>query len=105
MSRRKVTRCRGVPAALTAHLPAIIDAAHLDATLAGHPAPVPGWRARDFAVAVSGLALDSAPTGTGLGRRIGARTPSLEIRGLAVDERALAHVSALNLRHELIGSN
>ena len=41
--------------ALIAHLPGILDAARLDARLAGHAGPVPGRRARRFGAALSAL--------------------------------------------------
>jgi hypothetical protein len=94
----------GSPSALSAHLPGILDAARLDALLAGHAEPVPGRRARRFAAALSALPLESAPVHAGDGHALTAHGAHLAARGIAVADGILAHLSALNLRHKLIGA-
>lgn len=94
----------GSPSALSAHLAGILDAARLDGLLAGHAEPVPGRRARRFAAALSGLPLDPAPVDAGDGHRFTGGAADLAARGLAASEGILAHLSALNLRHQLIGA-
>lgn len=94
----------GSRAALAAHLPGILDAAALDAQLAANAAPVPGRRARRFAAALSGLRLDGAPSPVGDGSAVSGRAGEVAARGVAAASGGLAHVSALNLRHELIGA-
>jgi hypothetical protein len=94
----------GSPLALRAHLPGIVAAARLDALLARHTEPVPARRARQFAAAVTGLPLDFAPVHAGDGHAAAGQTASITARGIATAGGALAHLSALNLRHELIGA-
>jgi hypothetical protein len=94
----------GSPSALGAHLPGILDAARLDALLAGHAEPVPGRRARRFATALSALPLESAPVHAGDGHPVTAGGAHLAARGIAVPDGILAHLSALNLRHKLLGA-
>jgi hypothetical protein len=94
----------GSPSALSAHLPGILDAARLDALLAGHAEPVPGRRARRLAAALSALPLESAPVHAGDGHALTAGGAHLAARGIAVADGILAHLSALNLRHQLIGA-
>ena len=94
----------GSPSALSAHLPGILDAARLDALLAGHAEPVPGRRARRLAAALSALPLESAPVHAGDGHAVTATGAHLAARGIAVPDGILAHLSALNLRHQLIGA-
>jgi len=94
----------GSPSAMSAHLPGILDAARLDALLAGHAEPVPGRRARRLAAALSTLPLESAPVHAGDGHAVAAGGAHLGARGIAAPGGILAHLSALNLRHELIGA-
>lgn len=94
----------GSPSALEAHLPGILAAARLDALLAGHAEPVPAHRARQFAAAITGLPLDFAPVRAGDGHAAAGDADNITARGIATPEGALAHLSALNLRHELIGA-
>jgi hypothetical protein len=94
----------GSPSALSSHLAGILDAARLDALLAGHAEPVPGRRARRFAAGLSGLPLESAPVLAGHGYAVTASTVGLAARGLAAPDGILAHLSALNLRHNLIAA-
>jgi len=94
----------GSPSALSAHLPGILDAARLDALLGGHAEPVPGRRARRFAAALSALPLEPAPVHAGDGRAVTAGGAHLAVRGIAVSDGILAHLSALNMRHNLIGA-
>ncbi|HTV99573.1 MAG TPA: DUF6569 family protein [Streptosporangiaceae bacterium] len=94
----------GSPAALSAHLAGILDAARLDALLAGPAEPVPARRARRFAAALSGLPLESAPVRAGDGHAVTASAVGLAARGLAAPGGTLVHLSALNLRHKLIGA-
>jgi ARG/rhodanese/phosphatase superfamily protein len=94
----------GSPSALLAHLPGILAAARLDALLAGRAEPVPASRARRFAAAVTGLPLDFTPVHAGDGHAAAGHADSVAARGIATPDGALAHLSALNLRHELIGA-
>ncbi|MGB6455221.1 MAG: DUF6569 family protein [Streptosporangiaceae bacterium] len=94
----------GSPSALSAHLPGILDAARLDAILAGNAESVPGRRARRFAAALSGLPLESVAVHAGDGHAVTAGGAHMAARGIAVPDGVLAHLSALNLRHELIGA-
>jgi hypothetical protein len=94
----------GSPSALGAHLPGILDSARLDALLAGHAEPVPGRRARRFAAALSALPLEPAPAHAGCGQAVTAGGAHLAARGIAAADGILAHLSALNLRHNLIGA-
>ena len=94
----------GSPSALSAHLPGILDAARLDALLAGHAEPVPGRRARRLAAALGALPLEPAPVHAGDGHALTAGGAHLAARGIAVADGILAHLSALNLRHQLIGA-
>lgn len=94
----------GSPSALGAHLAGILDAARLDGLLAGHAEPVPGRRARWFAAALSTLPLESTPIHAGDGHAVTAGGAHLAARGIAVPDGILAHLSALNLRHKLIGA-
>ena len=94
----------GSPSALSAHLTGILDAARLDALLAGHAEPVPGRRARRFAAALSDLPLESAPVHAGEGHAVTGGAARLAARGIAAPCGLLAHLSALNLRHKLIGA-
>jgi hypothetical protein len=90
--------------ALVAHLPGILEAARLDAALADGVAPVQGRRARRFAELLSGLPFQPRPAAVGDGFRLDAAAPSVAARGIAVPNGSLAHVSALNLRHDIIGA-
>jgi hypothetical protein len=92
------------PAALTAHLPAILEAAQLDALLVGAAAPVPGRRARRFAAALSGREVDPTPARVGDGDLLAVDLPEVAARGIAARGSTLAHLSALNLRHVLVGA-
>jgi hypothetical protein len=94
----------GSPSALSAHVAGILDAARLDSLLAGHTEPVPGRRARRFAAAPSGLPLEPAPVHAGDGHCVTGGAADLAVRGIAAPDRVLAHLSALNLRHKLIGA-
>jgi hypothetical protein len=94
----------GSPSALLAHLPGILSAARLDALLASRAEPVPARRARRFAAAVTGLPLDFAPAHAGDGHAAAGHADNVAARGIATPDGALAHLSALNLRHELIGA-
>lgn len=94
----------GSRAALAEHLVSIIDAAFLEAMLATVEAEVPARRARRFAAALSGMDLhpriDDRPGGV----RVDVETPGIHAAGVATERGAVAHLSALNLRHELIGA-
>jgi len=94
----------GSGSALIAHMSGILDAARLDARLAGHAGPVPGRRPRRFAAALSGLPLVPAPVRAGDGYAVTRCVVDLAARGIATPAGTLAHLSALNLRHELIGA-
>ena len=94
----------GSPPALLAHLPGILSAARLDALLAARAEPVPARRARRFAAAVTGLPLDFTPVHAGDGHAAAGHADNIAARGIATPDGALAHLSALNLRHELIGA-
>ena len=72
--------------------------------LAGHSEPAPGRRARRFAAALSGLPLEPAPVRAGDGHAVTGGAADLAARGLAAPGGILAHLSALNLRHKLIGA-
>jgi hypothetical protein len=94
----------GSPSALAAHLPGILAAGRLDALLAGHAEPVPAFKARLFAAAVTGLPLDFTPVHAGYGHAAAGHSDNITARGIATPDGVLAHLSALNLRHELIGA-
>jgi hypothetical protein len=89
------------PRALAAHLPGLVAAARLDARLASHAEPVPGRHARRFAAIAEALALaEGGPAG--LGRTVTGKETTAAARGVATPEGRLAHLSVLNLRHELV---
>ena len=92
----------GSRAALAAHLPGLVDAALLDATLAVPAARVPARRARRLAEIIEGIALDREPARAGDGYVVAGAVPTTAVRGLVTPQGQLAHLSALNLRHELI---
>lgn len=94
----------GFPSALTAHLPGVLAAASLEALLAGHIEAVPARRAGRFAAAVAGLPLDLTSVHAGEGNAAAAHADNTAARGIVTPNGALAHLSALNLRHELIGA-
>ena len=95
----------GSRTALVEHLPGIVEAAHLDAMLATVHAEVPSRRARRFAAALSGMDLGAHGAARPGGVGLAGRTEELTVAGVATDAGAIAHLSALNLRHELIGSS
>ena len=70
----------------------------------GHAEPVPGRRARRFAAALSGLPLEPVPTHAGYGRCVTGGAAEMAARGIAAPDGIIAHLSALNLRHKLIGA-
>jgi hypothetical protein len=88
---------------LAADLPGILGAAELDAALSPSAAPVPSRRARRFADLVSGLALQARPAEVGYGTRLSVTHADLSARGIAVPNGSIAHLGAINLRHQLIG--
>lgn len=57
-----------------------------------------------FAAALSALPLQSAPAHAGDGQTVTAGGAHLAARGIAVPGGILAHLSALNLRHQLVGA-
>ena len=91
----------GSRAALAAHLPGIVAAARLDARLASHAEVVPGRRARRFAELIEALSL-AAAVPAGAGQAVSGREGTTAARGIATLGGRVAHLSVLNLRHELV---
>ena len=61
-------------------------------------------RRKVFAAALSALPLKSAPAHAGEGHTVTAGGAHPAARGIAVRDGILAHPSALNLRHQLVGA-
>ena len=94
----------GSTTALIAHLPALLGAARLDATLVPpvHVAQVPGRRARRMACHLDGVPLGQAPGGAGDGTALSARTRHATLSGVSLPTGELAHLSVLNTHHPLL---
>ena len=94
--------------ALIAHLPGIAAAARLDARLLRSQAPqaisepVPGRRARRFAEVIGEIPLAEAAPTAGDGVVLSGNGPWTAIRGIATVDGQIAHLSVLNLRHQLL---
>lgn len=93
----------GSAKALAVYLPASVAAAALDAALLGGPTtPVPARRARRLLARVELAHIVSREADAGDGFALGASTPQLAARGIAIDDGRLAHLSVLNVRHPLM---
>ncbi|MEJ7647702.1 MAG: DUF6569 family protein [Nakamurella sp.] len=94
----------GSPAALAQHLPAIVQAARMDATMAvgPHAEPAPGRRARRMAARLELIDIFTGHENAGFGISIVAETPKLWVRGVATNDGRIAHLSALNITHPLL---
>lgn len=94
--------------ALAAHLPGIAAAARLDASLlhgqesATASEPVPGRRTRRFAEVIGEIPLTRHAPAAGEGIALSGRGPWTSIRGIATADGQIAHLSVLNLRHQLL---
>lgn len=93
----------GSAKALAAHLPGLLAAARLDASLVPpqHRRPVEGWRARDMAAYLDSVDLFGARE-SGAGVIVEARTTHADLRGIATASGALAHLGVLNTRHPVL---
>ena len=94
----------GSPAALTQHLPAIVQAARMDAMMAvgPHAEPAPGRRARRMAARLELIDIFTGQEDAGFGISMIAETPKLWVRGVATHDGRIAHLSALNITHPLL---
>lgn len=99
----------GSPAALTEHLPAILQAARMDAmmSLGGHAGgllaePAPVRRARRMAARLELIDIFTGHEDAGAGHSLIAETPKLWLRGVATADGRIAHLSAQNITHPLL---
>lgn len=93
----------GSSRALDAHLPAIVDAARLDAQLLGGAhSPVPGRRARRLIGHLDDLGLDRGAIDSRGGIPFAISTSRIIARGIAVADGRIAHLGLLNIRHPIL---
>lgn len=91
------------PSGLRRELGGILRGALLDAALVP-PVPTPGRRARAFATRVSGRELTPGLP-AGAARRCGARDDLVDVEGVVAEAEQILHLSALNVRHDLVGAS
>lgn len=93
----------GSARALATYLPALLEAAALDAALlGGATTPVPARRARRLMARLDRACVGRTEDDAGDGLAIGATTPHLAARGIATYDGQLAHLSVLNAQHPLM---
>lgn len=94
----------GTAAGLATHLPAILDGARMDGMLIPDGGtPVPSRRARRFAGRLQGVELSAAVLeDAGMGLSLIAETEHAMVRGVALMDGRIAHLSVLNTRHPVL---
>lgn len=94
----------GSAKAFAQYLPALLEAAALDAALLGDGprTPVPARRARRMMARLDTAEVAQTEDDAGDGLALSAMTPHLVARGIATGDGRLAHLSVLNAQHPLM---
>lgn len=91
----------GSPAALASHLMPFVETAMFEALSTNVGEPVPSKRARRMLARLDPVDL-WADAVDGAGVAVRADTPHAQIRGMALADRRIAHLSILNIKHPLL---